>query len=39
MGLDAVAIGAIVRLVLTIVVMAVMVYKDIKNMEASSNDK
>ncbi len=39
MGLDAVAIGSIVSLVLTIVVIGVIAYKVVKNMEDSSNDK
>ena len=38
MGLDAVAIGAIVSLVLTIVVIGVIAYKVVKIMEDSSND-
>ena len=38
MGLDAVAIGSIVSLVLTIVVIGVIAYKVVKNMEDSSND-
>lgn len=38
MGLDAVVIGAIVSVVLTIVVIAVIAYKVVRNMEDSSND-
>lgn len=38
MGVDAVVIGAIVSVVLTIVVIAVIAYKVVRNMEDSSND-
>jgi carbon starvation protein CstA len=38
MGADAVVIGAIVSVVLTIVVIAVIAYKVVRNMEDSSND-
>uniref|UniRef100_I1XIF4 Uncharacterized protein n=1 Tax=Methylophaga nitratireducenticrescens TaxID=754476 RepID=I1XIF4_METNJ len=39
MGLDAVVIAAIVSVVLTIVVIGVIAYKIVKNMEDSSEDK
>jgi len=38
MGIDAVVIGAIVSVVLTIVVIGVIAYKVVRNMEDSSND-